>query len=158
MNFEFETTSVQQDAADALWMRLAASPVCVISGPEGSGKTAVLHALAAQSGGVYLGTSQLRGARLVQGPAALEEAFFRMLEEAIEEAGVVLVDDLDPIVQAAEAGGPGRVHRFEAGLTAILALARGLGRKVVFATRESIPRPIRRRAQVIHLGAASPAN
>jgi hypothetical protein len=90
-------------------------------------------------------------ARQAEGPAAIEEAFFRMIEDAIESHGLVLVDDLCLVANAARGGGDGRVHLLDAALTAILAEARALGRKLVFAVEDDIPWPIRRRAQIVHL-------
>jgi len=154
MNLELTLTPPQQEATDTLLSRLAVSPVCVLSGAPGSGRTAVLHAVKAVRGGVFLGTQQFRGARLVQGPAAIEEAFFRMIEEAVERHALVLIDDLDRIMDAASEGGPGRLHLLDAGFTAILAEARTLGRTLVFVAGGEIPLPLRRRAEVVTLAAA----
>jgi transitional endoplasmic reticulum ATPase len=151
MNLEIVLTTAQQEAADSLLRHLAVSPVAVLSGAAGSGKTAVLKTLQATRGGVFLGARQFMNARQAGGPAAIEEAFFRMIEDAIESHGLVLVDDLALVANAARGGGDGRVHLLDAALTAILAEARVLGRKLVFAVEDDIPWPIRRRAQIVHL-------
>jgi transitional endoplasmic reticulum ATPase len=151
MNLEIVLTTVQQEAADSLLHHLAVSPVAVLSGPAGVGKTAVLKTFQATRGGVFLGAPQFMSVRQAQGPAAIEEAFFRMIEDAIESHDLVLVDDLSLVANAARGGGDGRVHLLDAALTAILAEARVLGRKLVFAVEDDIPWPIRRRAQIVHL-------
>ena len=151
MNLEIVLTTVQQEAADSLWRHLAMSPVAVLSGPAGAGKTTVLKTVHAMRGGLFLGSRQLMNARHAEGPAALEEVFFRMLEDAIESHDLVLVDDLALVANAASGGGDGRVHLLDAALTAILAEARVRGRKLVFAVEDNIPWPIRRRAQIVHL-------
>ena len=151
MNLEIVLTTVQQEAADSLLRHLAVSPVAVLSGPAGAGKTAVLKTMQATRGGVFLGARQFMSARQAQGPAAIEEAFFRMIEDAIESHDLVLVDDLSLVANAARGGGDGRVHLLDAALTAILAEARVMGRKLVFAVEDDIPWPIRRRAQIVHL-------
>ena len=74
-----------------------------------------------------------------------------MIEDAIECHNLVLVDDLNLVANAARGGGDGRVHLLDAALTAILAEARALRRKLVFAVEDDIPWPIRRRAQIVHL-------
>jgi transitional endoplasmic reticulum ATPase len=151
MNLEIVLTTAQQKAADSLLRHLAVSPVAVLSGADGAGKTAILKTVQATRGGVFLGARQFMCARQAQGPAAIEEAFFRMIEDAIESHNMVLVDDLSLVANAARGGGDGRVHLLDAALTAILAEARVLGRKLVFAVEDDIPWPIRRRAQIVHL-------
>ena len=151
MNLEIVLTIAQQEAADSLLRHLAVSPVAVLSGAGGTGKTAILKSVQATRGGVFLGARQFMNARRAQGPAAIEEAFFRMIEDAIESYDFVLVDDLSVVANAARGGGDGRVHLLDAALTAILAEARALGRKLVFAAEDDIPWPIRRRAQIVYL-------
>jgi chromosomal replication initiation ATPase DnaA len=152
MNLEIVLTNAQKEAADSLLVHLAVSPVAVLSGAPGAGKTAILKAVQAMRGGVFLGARQFTNARQAQGPAAIEEVFFRMIEGAIESHDLVLVDDLSRVANAARGGGEGRVHLLNAALTAILAEARVLGRRLVFAVEDDIPWPIRRRAQIVHLG------
>ena len=151
MNLEIVLTPVQQEAASSLLASLAVSPVAVISGVAGAGKTSILMNLQAMQGGVFLGSQQFLSVRQAQGPAAIEETFFRMIEDAIQSHRLVLVDDLTLVANAAKGGGEGRVHLLDAALTAILAEARVLGRKLVFAVEREIPWPIRRRAQIVQV-------
>ena len=155
MKLEIVLTPVQQEAADSLLENLAVSPVIVLSGAAGAGKTVILQTVHAVRGGVFLGGQQFISARQAQGPAAIEEAFFRMLEDAIQSHGLVLVDDLQQVTNVAGGGGHGRIHLLDAALTAILAEARVLGRRLVFAVEEEIPWPIRRRAQIVQIAEAA---
>jgi hypothetical protein len=151
MKLEIVLTPVQQEAASSLLESLAVSPVAVVSGVAGAGKTSILMNLQAIHGGVFLGSQQFMNVRQAHGPAAIEETFFRMIEDAIQSHHLVLVDDLTLVTNAAKGGGHGRVHLLDAALTAILAEARVLGRKLVFAVEEEIPWPIRRRAQIVEV-------
>ena len=151
MDLEIVLTPVQQEAANSLLEGLAVSPVAVLSGAAGAGKTTILTTVQATQGGVFLGAKQFMNVRQAQGPAAIEEAFFRMIEDAIQSHGLVLVDDISLVTNAASGGGHGRVHLLDAALTAILAEARVLGRKLIFAVEEEIPWPMRRRAHIVQV-------
>ena len=151
MKLDIVLNSVQQEAANSLLAHLAVSPVAVLRGAAGAGKTNILRTVQARRGGALLGAQQLMNVRQTQGPAAVEEAFFRMIEDAIQSHDLVLVDDLGLVTNAAGGGGDGRVHLMDAALTAILAEARVLGRKLIFAVEEEIPWPLRRRAQIVQV-------
>ena len=149
MNLEIVLTPLQQEAAASLLESLAVSPVVVLQGPSGSGKSTVLQALYGMHGGKLVGAQHIPGIRQVHGPAAFEEAFFRMIEDALFEYDLVFVDDLTLVSNTARAGGPGRAHLLDAALTAILAEARALGKRLVFAVEDEAPWPIRRRAVIV---------
>ena len=149
MNLEIVLTPLQLEVAASLSESLAVSSVVVLQGPSGSGKTAILQWLQGTGEGVCLGAQHLPGIRLAHGPAAIEETFFRMIEDALADHDLVFVDDLALISDAANGGGHGRAHLLDAALTAILAEARALGKKIVFTAQEEIPWPIRRRAVVV---------
>ncbi|MCX6629559.1 MAG: hypothetical protein NTW28_18225 [Candidatus Solibacter sp.] len=152
MNLEIVLTPVQQHAANSLLEGLVLSPVAVLIGAAGAGKTTILQVMQAMQGGVFLGAQQFMNARQAQGPAAIEEAFLRMIEDAVQSHDLVLVDDLNLVTNAIEVGGDGRVHLLDAALTAVLAEARALGRKLIFAVEAEIPWPIRRRAHIVEVG------
>jgi ABC-type phosphate/phosphonate transport system ATPase subunit len=152
MNLDIVLTRLQQEAATGLLENLAVNPVVVIQGAEGSGKSTILQALNGLRGGVLLGAQHIPGIRQAHGPAAIEEAFFRMIEDALLGHDLVFVDDLTLVTNAARGGGHGRVHLMDAALTAILAEARALGKRLVFAAENEVPWPIRRRAVIVRVG------
>ena len=144
-------TSAQQEAVNSLLGSLAVSPVAVLSGAAGAGKTNILKTLQATQGGKFLDAQELMYARHEHAPAAIEEAFIRMIEDAIQSYDLVLVDDVNVVTDAIGGGGYDRVHLLDAALTAILAEARVLRRKLIFAVEREIPWPIRRRAQIVQV-------
>lgn len=153
MNLEIVLTPLQQEAAAGLLESLAVSPVVVLQGAAGTGKSMIFQVLFGLHGGALLGAQHIPGIRQAHGPAAIEEAFFRMIEDALVEQDLVFVDDLTLVTDAARGGGHGRVHLLDAALTAILAEARALGKRLVFAAEEEVPWPIRRRALIVRIGA-----
>jgi hypothetical protein len=154
MKLEIVLTPRQQKAANSLLESLAVSSVLVLSGAGGAGKTTILRTLHATRGGAFLGAREFMTVRLAQGPAAIEEAFFRMVEDAIQSHDLVLVDDLNLVTRAIRNDGPGRAHLLDVAVTAILAEARVLGRKLVFAVEDEAPWPIQRRAATVQIGGA----
>src|ERR1035441_10304782 len=108
MKLEIALTFAQQEAANSLLAHLALSPVAVLRGAAGAGKTTILKTVQAMRGGVLLGAQQVMNVRQAQGPAAIEEAFFRMIEDAVESHGLVLVDDLSLVTDAAGGRGADR--------------------------------------------------
>src|ERR1017187_7825427 len=109
MKLEIVLTFAQQEAANSLLAHLALSPVAVLRGAAGAGKTTILKTVQAMRGGVLLGAQQVMNVRQAQGPAAIEEAFFRMIEDAVEGRGLVLVDDLSLVTDAAGGGDRGGI-------------------------------------------------
>ena len=120
MNLEIVLTPLQQEAAAGLLESLAVSPVVVLQGAAGTGKSMIFQVLFGLHGGALLGAQHIPGIRQAHGPAAIEEAFFRMIEDALQEFDLVFVDDLTLVTNAARGGGHGRVHLLDVALTAIL--------------------------------------
>lgn len=87
--------TAQQQALDALLA--IARPGCVVSlsAELGAGRSTILRAAAKRTGGVTLGSSDLQRAMEQPGrhPLAIEEAFHRLIADALDEHGVVYFDD-----------------------------------------------------------------
>jgi ATP-dependent 26S proteasome regulatory subunit len=126
--------------------------VLVLRGAAGSGKTTVLEWLHSTSGGVLLGAGQYMHAIDEGSPDAIEESFLRMIEEAMQQHDLVLVDDLHLLVNVVQRYHYPRSHLLDAALTAILAEAGVRKKTLVFAVEESAPFPIQRRASVWEIG------
>ena len=146
MTGEVKLTRSQHLAAQCLLRRLPAADVLVLEGPAGSGKTVVLREVQRQSGGKLIGARQFLEALIAPGPAAIEEAFLGMLDEALASHDLVLVDDLHLAANIVQSCDHPRTHLLDAALTAVLGEASAQGKKIVFATVGEAPWPIARRA------------
>ena len=141
-----DLTPAQKRAAKGLIFGLATGDVFVLRGQPGSGKTTVLEYVHASVGGVLLGVRQFMDALIARGPAAIEEAFLDMLDQALQKHDVILVDDLHLITNVVESCDYNRTYLLDATITAVLGEAAAQRKKLVFATAENAPWPIRRRA------------
>ncbi len=79
-------------------------------------------------------------------PAAIEEAFLDMIEQALERTDLVMVDDLHLVMEICAGCDYPRGHLLDAALTAIFGEALARGKKLVFAVVDDLPWPLQRRA------------
>src|SRR5882757_3748084 len=94
MKNEITLTPTQQSAFDGLLSGISAGDVVVLRGDSGRGKTTILRKAHAKLGGAFAGVRQFLSALDGRQPAAIEEAFLAMLEEALASKDLVIVDDL----------------------------------------------------------------
>jgi len=158
MNIRQETvlTPAQKRAFEGLLGGLTAGDVLVLRGPAGSGKTTVLESVQAAAGGVLIGMRQFMCSLAAHPPAAIEEAFLRMLEQALAAHDLILVDDLSLVTRVVNGDEYPRAFLLDAALTALLGEAAALKRKLVFASEGEAPWPIQRRAYSWDIGDFAP--
>ena len=155
MKPEIVLTTVQQTAANRLMESLDTGNVVVLRGAAGSGKTTILKTIHAARGGILLGARHFTNVRKPQAPAAIEESFLRMIEDAILTHELVMADDLHLFSNTAGPRDRPRSYLVDAALTAILGDAGSLGCKLVFAVEDEAPWPIQRRAYIAAIGELS---
>jgi hypothetical protein len=107
-------------------------------------------------GGVLLSAGEFMHSVDEGPPQAIEESFLRMIEEAMEQHDLILVDDLHLVANVVQRYYYPRSHLLDAALTAILAEAGFRKKTLVFAVEESAPFPIQRRASVWEIGEFTP--
>jgi ABC-type taurine transport system ATPase subunit len=151
MNVPTILTNAQQDAAQRVLDGIAMNDLVVLRGTAGSGKTTVLKRVRETRGGVLLGARQFVGAAKSMSPSAIEDAFLRMMEEAIVIHELVLADDLQILLNFVEIHSYERRYLLDAALTAIVGEAGLQGCKLVFAVENEAPWPLRRRALVAEI-------
>jgi adenylate kinase family enzyme len=156
MKAENILTPTQQSAAEGLSEACAFGGVLVLRGRPGSGKTTVLRWLHANSGGALLDAGSFMRAVAHAAPNAMEESFLRMIEDAMEQHDLVIVDDLHLFAEVLHDYNSPRSHLLDAALTALLAEAAVLKKTLVFAVEGEAPFPIQRRASVWEIGDFTP--
>jgi SpoVK/Ycf46/Vps4 family AAA+-type ATPase len=145
-------TPAQQKAADGLLEGIAVGGVLLLRGPSGSGKTTILEMIHALRGGALIGARELAAAMASKDAGPIEEAFLRLIEDAMAAHELVIVDDLHLVTSVVEGPNYPNTYLLDAALTALLTEARANNRTVVFASRNRVPWSITRRAYVWEIG------
>jgi transitional endoplasmic reticulum ATPase len=146
MHSHIVLSPVQQKAADALLEGISAGGVVVLKGDPGSGKSVIMQHVHMLLGGALIGIGDFLKALVERQPDAIEEAFLRVLEDAIQTHELVLVDDLHLVTSIVHQFNYPRRYLLEAALTTLLGEARALNKTLVFASDDEGPWPIARRA------------
>ena len=94
MKTEIVLTPVQQTAFNGLLEGITVGRVLVLRGEPGRGMTTILEMLHAARGGVIIGVREFLAGLMASDPLAIEEAFLRMIEDAMHAHDLVIVDDL----------------------------------------------------------------
>jgi ATP-dependent 26S proteasome regulatory subunit len=132
-------TPAQRTALGALERGLAEHHVAVLSAHPGMGKTQILRALFAQTGGAYLTSREFIEASAHRDPLALDETIYAVLQQALEAHDTVLVDDFQHVsVVACCVHAYPRQNFLAAALLPLAALARDRGKRLVL-TSEGMP-------------------
>lgn len=124
---------------DALTRHVSSQRVAILDGAAGMGKTTILEALRRDLGGTVLTSRAIIEASAKRHPLAVEETVYLVLDEALEESDVVLVDDF-ALVAALSccAHAYPRQNFLGVALLPLVSKARSLGKTLVFVG-EHIP-------------------
>ena len=147
----------QQRALEGLAAGVDRGSVACLRGAESRGKTTVLKALFARTGGVYLTAREYIEAGLTRDPLALEEAFFVFVLNKVERGGdYIYLDDLGRLTSLLVGGGGGHYPRrgyFELTLKALCEHTAARGRKLIFEEGATASREAGVRAYSTGIGA-----
>jgi transitional endoplasmic reticulum ATPase len=146
MNSEIILTPSQQKAFNGLLEGACLGDVLVLTGDAGMGKTTILEKLRATRGGVILGAREFLAGLMPNNASGVEEAFLRMIEDAMQVHDLVIVDDLQLVTNITDSRTYPRQYLLDAALTALLAEARVMKKRLVFAGAYGVPWPVERRA------------
>jgi hypothetical protein len=123
---EISFTPAQQKPASGLLEMIPIGSVFVLEGEAGMGKTLILGELHRACGGALLGMREFIASLQAHVPAAIEEAFVEMVEQAMAGHELILVDDLHLLANIVESCDYPRPQLFNAALTAVLDQAASL--------------------------------
>jgi transitional endoplasmic reticulum ATPase len=125
----------QRKAFEALTRSIGEQHVAVLASRTGFGKTTLLRALHARTGGLYVTSRHFIEASLDRHPLALEETVYQVLKTALTSHDAVLVDDFFTIsrVTCCTHAYP-RLNYIAAALRPIVSFAAEAGKTLVFAT------------------------
>jgi transitional endoplasmic reticulum ATPase len=152
-------TPVQRSAADQLMSALPAGSVLILRGDPGAGKTTILSALRAETGGGLVDMRSFLDMLMLRRPDAIEQSFAEMLEEALADHNLVMVDDFHLITAIADHYNYTRGGLFDAVLEGVVATACARSRKLILATNKSAsPWPVQSRAWCFDIGDFTPAD
>ena len=139
-------TPAQRPAFDGLLEATSVGDVLVLTGEPGMGRTTILEQLHAARGGALLGAREFLAGLTSQAPGAVEDAFLHMIEDAMRTADLVMVDDLQLVTNIVGSRSYPLQYLLDAALTALLAEARVMKKRLVFAATYGVPWAIERRA------------
>lgn len=148
----------QQQAASHLLETIPVGDVFALQGEAGFGKTLILKEINRVCGGALLGMREFVASLQTHSRDAIEEAFVKMVEGAMEDHDLIFLDDLHLLVNIVESCDYPRSHLFTAALTAVLDQAGAMRKKLVFAVEEDAPSPIQRRAYTCKIEDFTPAD
>ncbi len=140
----------QNRAYSGLMKALSIGNVFVFWGRVGKGKTTVLRAIHRTTGGAFLTMADMMNALKEENPLAVEEAFEKLMLEALAANHTVILDDLDILYNAicpcSHFKHYPRAGLLEASLTTLAVYAADTGKKLIFGIHGSAPEPIKQRA------------
>lgn len=123
----------QAQVVDQIRLLTQPGSIVLLKGGWGSGRSTVLRALHQHLGGRLLTARDFVHAQVSNHPFKFEEAFFQLLEEALEQHGTVFVDDFDLVVQFVTDYNAPRNEFLDLVLRAVAAQVEETGKRLVFA-------------------------
>jgi AAA+ superfamily predicted ATPase len=150
-------TPAQQRAAEGLLGAIPTGSAFALSANAGMGSTTVLRHVHATLGGAFVGLRQFLKELMDRQPLALEEALLDLIDQAMRDHELVIVDDLQLIASVTQSCDYQRTGLIDAVLTAVLDDAVSRGRKLLFGLRkDEEPAPIARRACLREINTFTP--
>jgi SpoVK/Ycf46/Vps4 family AAA+-type ATPase len=156
MTNQIRLAPAQQDAAERLSSTLSKGDIFILRAQPGMGRTTVLSHMHGIVGGVFLGVRQFLNELTARAPQAIEEAFLAMLDHALADYDLVIVDDLHLVTTVVDSCSYTRSYLLDAALTAVTAEAIAKNKKLIFGAAGDEPASVKRRACTIEIAEFTP--
>jgi ATP-dependent 26S proteasome regulatory subunit len=154
-----ELSPTQAGALERLRETVRAVPVTVLIGGVGAGKTTLVNRLAGEFGGIRISCRDVLQASEGANHPSYEEVVHRRVDDALDEADIVYVEDLDLLCLPTKFGQAyPRPTYLNSTLQALLETTRAKGRRLVFTAteRRNLQSQLDGRAVFLPLGALTP--
>jgi transitional endoplasmic reticulum ATPase len=137
----------QKKAYDEALANIASTSLVVVWGDSGLGRTTILRALHAKTGGAFLTMRTYVEKMAHQHPLAFEETFQALVLRALKKNRTVYVDDLHLLSSVVCCGyAYPRKDFLDAPLSVIASYAEAAGKRLVLGTSGQAPGPLHQRA------------
>jgi len=145
-------TPVQRVAADRLLAAIRAGNITVLKAAHGAGRTTILRAVAAPTGGALIGAREFMSVLAGHQAAAIEEAFVSLMDTALDRHDFVILDDLHLIAAVVTGCCYPRSCLMDVALTAILDGAITRHKQVLLAMDDGDPpQLVQSRANIVEI-------
>lgn len=137
-----QLTPSQQSTFDDALAVIGGSPILLIEGSPGMGKSTVLQALYRRTGGKWLNAEDVMRAHALVPPSDYEQVVYGTIRDAIEGHEVVYFDNVGDYQQASHAQNYHRPDLFDAVFKAIYDCVATEGRKFIATANRGLSAPL----------------
>lgn len=137
-----QLTPSQQSTFDDAFAAVGSSPIVLIEGSPGMGKSSVLQALYRCLGGKWLNAEDVMRAHTLSSPSDYEQVVYATVREAIESHDIVYFDDVGVYQLTAHAQAYHRPDLFDAVFKAIYDCVAAEGKKFIATANRGSSAPL----------------
>jgi len=159
IEYRNELSPAQRAATERVFSAVRTGNIVVLKAAHGAGRTTVLRAVEAATGGALIGAREFMSVLAGHQAAAIEEAFVSLMDRVLDRHGFAILDDFHLINAVVNACDYPRTWLLDVALTAILERAIARNQHVLFAMHYGdVPQPVESRAFFVEIETFTPAD